>query len=33
MRRYFLNQVKAGKGAYGYNAATGEFGDMLERAF
>jgi chaperonin GroEL len=25
-----LNQVKAGKGAYGYNAATGEFGDMLD---
>jgi chaperonin GroEL len=25
-----LNQVKAGKGAYGYNAASGEFGDMLE---
>src|SRR6201984_771615 len=25
-----LNQVKAGKDAYGYNAATGEFGDMLE---
>ena len=25
-----LNQVKTGKGAYGYNAATGEFGDMLE---
>jgi len=25
-----LNQVKAGKGAYGYNAATGEFADMLE---
>jgi chaperonin GroEL len=25
-----LNQVKAGKGAYGYNAATGEYGDMLE---
>ena len=25
-----LNAVKAGKGAYGYNAATGEFGDMLE---
>jgi chaperonin GroEL len=25
-----LNQVKAGKGAYGYNAATGEFGDLLE---
>jgi chaperonin GroEL len=22
--------VKAGKGSYGYNAATGEFGDMLE---
>jgi chaperonin GroEL len=25
-----LNQVKAGKGAYGYNAATGQYGDMLE---
>ena len=25
-----LNDVKAGKGAYGYNAATGEYGDMLE---
>jgi chaperonin GroEL len=25
-----LNQVRAGKGAYGYNAATGEFADMLE---
>jgi len=25
-----LNRVKSGKGAYGYNAATGEFGDMLE---
>jgi chaperonin GroEL len=25
-----LNQVKAGKGAFGYNAATGDFGDMLE---
>ena len=25
-----LNRVKAGKGAFGYNAATGEFGDMLE---
>jgi chaperonin GroEL len=25
-----LNAVKAGKGAYGYNAASGEFGDMLE---
>jgi chaperonin GroEL len=25
-----LNAVKAGKGAYGYNAATGDYGDMLE---
>jgi chaperonin GroEL len=25
-----LNAVKAGKSAYGYNAATGEYGDMLE---
>jgi chaperonin GroEL len=25
-----LNAVKNGKGAYGYNAATGEYGDMLE---
>ena len=25
-----LNTVRAGKGAYGYNAATGEYGDMLE---
>jgi chaperonin GroEL len=25
-----LNNVKAGKGAYGYNAATGEYGDMLD---
>jgi chaperonin GroEL len=25
-----LNAVKSGKGAYGYNAATGEYGDMLE---
>lgn len=25
-----LNQVRAGKGAYGYNAASGEFCDMLE---
>jgi chaperonin GroEL len=25
-----LNAVKAGKGPYGYNAATGEYGDMLE---
>jgi len=25
-----LNKVKEGKGAYGYNAATGEYGDMLE---
>jgi len=25
-----LNAVKAGKGSYGYNAATGEYGDMLD---
>jgi len=25
-----LNAVKAGKGAYGYNAGSGEYGDMLE---
>jgi chaperonin GroEL len=25
-----LNNVKAGKGAYGYNAGTGEYGDMLD---
>ncbi|MCC7461706.1 MAG: chaperonin GroEL, partial [Gammaproteobacteria bacterium] len=25
-----LNEVRAGKGAHGYNAASGEFGDMLE---
>jgi chaperonin GroEL len=25
-----LNAVRAGKGSYGYNAATGEYGDMLE---
>jgi chaperonin GroEL len=25
-----LNAVKAGKGAYGYNAGTGEYGDMLD---
>src|SRR5579872_257048 len=25
-----LNQVKAGKGPYGHNAATGEFGDLME---
>ncbi|MGJ8524842.1 60 kDa chaperonin [Halomonadaceae bacterium LMG 33818] len=25
-----VNQVKAGEGNYGYNAATGEFGDLLE---
>ena len=25
-----LNKVKEGKGNYGYNAATGEFGDMVE---
>ena len=24
-----LNKVKEGKGSYGYNAATGEYGDML----
>src|SRR5471030_1691526 len=25
-----LNRVKEGKGSFGYNAATGDFGDMLE---
>jgi chaperonin GroEL len=25
-----LNRIKEGKGSFGYNAATGEFGDMLE---
>jgi len=25
-----LNQVAGGKGSYGYNAATGEYGDMIE---
>jgi len=25
-----LNRVKEGKGAFGYNAATGKYGDMLE---
>ena len=25
-----LNAGRAGKGAFGYNAATGEYGDMLE---
>ncbi len=25
-----LADVKKGKGTYGYNAATGEYGDMLE---
>src|SRR5580698_2855947 len=25
-----LNKVREGKGSYGYNAATGEFGDMIE---
>ena len=25
-----LNKVAGGKGSYGYNAATGEYGDMLE---
>ena len=27
-----LNAVKASKGAYGYNAGIGEYGDMLEEA-
>jgi chaperonin GroEL len=26
-----LNKVKEGKGTYGYNAATGEFGDLIEQ--
>jgi chaperonin GroEL len=26
-----LNKVKEGKGNYGYNAATGEFGDLIEQ--
>ncbi len=25
-----INKVEAGKGAYGYNAGTGEFGDLIE---
>jgi len=25
-----LNRVRDGKGAFGYNAATGEYGDMVE---
>ncbi|MEQ9567349.1 MAG: TCP-1/cpn60 chaperonin family protein, partial [Pseudomonadales bacterium] len=25
-----LDKVKSGKGNYGYNAATGEYGDMIE---
>ena len=25
-----LNKVKEGKGSYGYNAANGEYGDMIE---
>jgi chaperonin GroEL (HSP60 family) len=25
-----LNQVKSGEGAYGYNAGTGEYGDMID---
>jgi chaperonin GroEL len=25
-----LNKVKDGKGSYGYNAANGEYGDMIE---
>ena len=28
--RSILNRVKEGKGSFGYNAANGEFGDMLE---
>ena len=28
--RVALNRVKEGKGAFGWNAATGEFGDMLD---
>jgi chaperonin GroEL len=26
-----LNKIKEGKGTYGYNAATGEFGDLIEQ--
>jgi chaperonin GroEL len=26
-----LNKIKDGKGTYGYNAATGEFGDLIEQ--
>jgi chaperonin GroEL len=26
-----LNKVKEGKGSYGYNAATGEFGDLIDQ--
>ena len=25
-----IDKVKSGKGNFGYNAATGEYGDMLE---
>ena len=25
-----IGKVRAGKGAYGYNAASGEYGDLLE---
>ena len=25
-----INQVASGKGAYGYNASNGEFGDLIE---
>ena len=25
-----LNKVREGKGSYGYNAATGDYGDMIE---
>lgn len=28
-----INQVKSGTGNYGYNAATGEYGDMLEMGY
>ena len=29
-RSVVLNKVAAGKGNYGYNAQTGEYGDMIE---
>jgi chaperonin GroEL len=28
-----INAVKAGEGNFGYNAATGEYGDMLKWVF